>query len=191
MVRSTVVNARATRRVWPMLTALGTVFALSHALRRVATIMAAPLRADLDASPQKLGLVAGAFHLSFGALQLPVGVALDRYGPRLTVTVAFEAVVLGAVVFALAPTVAALVAGQLVIGGGCAPALLAAMAFIAQGYPPERFARLSGSVLGFGGIGMMLTSGRGARASSSSRSAPPPPGRTAPRCVALRAPGRG
>jgi MFS family permease len=157
MVRSIVVNARAAPGVWLMLTALGTMFALSHAFRTVATIMAAPLRADLDASPQDLGLVAGAFHLSFGALQVPVGVALDRYGPRRTVAVTFVAVVLGAVVSALAPTVAVLVAGQLVIGAGCAPALLAAMVFIAQRYPPERFARLSGWVLAFGGLGMMLT----------------------------------
>jgi MFS family permease len=157
MVRSVVVNARAARGVGLMLTVLGTVFALSHAFRTVATIMAAPLRADLDASPQELGLVAGAFHLSFGALEVPVGVALDRYGPRRTVAVAFVAVVLGAIVSALAPTVAVLVAGQLVIGAGCAPALLAAMVFIAQRYPPEQFARLSGWVLAFGGLGMMLT----------------------------------
>jgi Major Facilitator Superfamily len=149
-------NARAACRLWLMLTALGTVFALSHAFRTVATIMAAPLRTELHASPQDLGLVAGAFHLSFAALQVPVGVALDRYGPRRTVAVAFVAVVLGAIVSALAPTVSALVAGQLVIGAGCAPAWLATMVFIPQRYPAERFARLSGTMLAFGGLGMML-----------------------------------
>jgi MFS family permease len=150
-------NARAACRLWLMLTALGTVFALSHAFRTVATIMAAPLRTELHASPQDLGLVAGAFHLSFAALQVPVGVALDRYGPRRTVAVAFVAVVLGAIVSALAPTVSALVAGQLVIGAGCAPAWLATMVFIAQRYPAERFARLSGTMLAFGGLGMILS----------------------------------
>lgn len=94
-VRSTVVNSGAVRRVWLMLTALGTVFALSHAFRTVTTIIAAPLRADLGASPQALGVVAGAFNLSFAALQVPAGVALDRYGPRRTVAMAFVAVVLG------------------------------------------------------------------------------------------------
>jgi predicted MFS family arabinose efflux permease len=156
-VRSTVVNSGAVRRVWLMLTALGTVFALSHAFRTVTTIIAAPLRADLGASPQALGVVAGAFNLSFAALQVPAGVALDRYGPRRTVAMAFVAVVLGAIVSALAPTLSVLVAGQLVIGAGCAPAWLATLVFIAQRYPAERFSRLSGSMLAFGGVGMMLT----------------------------------
>jgi hypothetical protein len=50
-----------------------------------------------------------------------IGVALDVLGPRRTVTTAFLFAVLGAVVSAAAPNLPVLIAGQPLIGAGCAP----------------------------------------------------------------------
>ncbi|MHB1248735.1 MAG: MFS transporter, partial [Polaromonas sp.] len=51
----------------------------------------------------------------------------------------------------------ALVAGQVLIGIGCAPAFLACTVFIARHLPSNRFAAISGLTLGLGGIGMLFT----------------------------------
>lgn len=140
-----------------MLAALAAVFALSHAFRTVATVMAAQMQAELALSAQQLGVFAGAFSLAFAAMQLPMGVALDLYGPRRTVSGAFLAAIGGALLSASAPSFGVLVTGQLLIGIGCAPAFLATMVFIAERYPAERFTRLSGLVLALGGLGMLIT----------------------------------
>jgi predicted MFS family arabinose efflux permease len=140
-----------------MLAALTAGLALSQAFRTAATVVAGPLRAEFGLSEDALGAFAGAFHLSFAALQLVMGVALDVYGPRRTLGVASLVAVLGAVVSALAPNLAVLVAGQLLIGAGCAPAFLAATVFIATRYPADRFTRLTGLVLAFSGLGMLAT----------------------------------
>jgi predicted MFS family arabinose efflux permease len=50
-----------------------------------------------------------------------------------------------------------LVLGQALIGVGCAPAFLVCTVFIARSYAPERFAAISGLVLGLGGVGLLAT----------------------------------
>ena len=141
-----------------MLFALTTAFALSQAYRTVATIMAAPLQADFQLDAQALGLFAGAFHFSFGAMQLFMGIGIDLHGVRRTVLTAFPVAIAGSAVSALATSYPLLVAGQVLIGMGCAPAFLVCTVFIARQFPADRFAAVSGLALGLGGVGMLLTS---------------------------------
>lgn len=152
-----VTSDRSQIRLAVMLGALTMVFVLSHAFRTMVAVAADPLAADLDASASALGAIAGAFHFAFAIAQPAVGVALDRYGAKRTVVVAFVLSMVGSAVSATAPNVAVLIAGQWLIGFGCAPALLAAMVFISQRYRSERFASLSGIVLSVGGAGMLMT----------------------------------
>ncbi|MBS0446722.1 MAG: MFS transporter [Proteobacteria bacterium] len=140
-----------------MLAALTTGFAMSQAYRTVAALMAPALQADFGASPQSLGLFAGAFHFAFGALQMFVGIGIDLHGIRRTVLAMFPLAIAGSAMAALAPHFAWLVVAQALIGVGCAPAFLVCTVFIARSYPPQRFAALSGLVLGVGGIGMLAT----------------------------------
>lgn len=140
-----------------MLLALTTAFALSQAYRTVASLMAAPLQADFHLSAQALGLFAGAFHFAFGAMQLFMGIGIDLHGVRRTVLTAFPVAIAGSALSALATSYPMLVAGQMLIGIGCAPAFLACTVFIARHLPSNRFAAISGLTLGLGGIGMLLT----------------------------------
>ena len=145
------------RPIWAMLFALTTAFALSQAYRTVATIMAAPLQADFYLSAQALGLFAGAFHFAFGAMQLFMGIGIDLHGVRRTVLTAFPLAIAGSALSALATNYPMLVAGQVLIGIGCAPAFLSCTVFIARHLPADRFTAISGLTLGLGGIGMLLT----------------------------------
>jgi MFS family permease len=143
--------------LWLMLAALSAVAAMSQAFRTVATVVAGELQLDFGASTRDLGVFAGAFHLSFAATQIAIGVALDVFGPRRTVAMTFPLAVLGALLSAAAPNLPVLIAGQLLIGVGCAPAFLGTMVFLANRYPADQFARLSGLVLSFSGIGLLMT----------------------------------
>lgn len=143
--------------VWIMLFALTTAFALSQAWRTVATIMAVPLQADFHLSAQALGLFAGAFHFAFGAMQLFMGIGIDLHGVRRTVLAAFPLAIAGSALSALATSYSVLVAGQVLIGIGCAPAFLVCTVFIARHLPSQHFAAISGLTLSLGGIGMLLT----------------------------------
>ncbi|RZI88854.1 MAG: MFS transporter, partial [Variovorax sp.] len=140
-----------------MLMTLTTAFALSQSFRTVAAIMATQLQRDFALTAQQLGLFAGAFHFAFGALQLFMGIGIDLQGVKRTVLFAWPLAILGAVVSAMSHDFAVLVAGQVLIGIGCAPAFLVCTVFIARHFPAERFAPISGLTLGIGSIGMLLT----------------------------------
>jgi MFS family permease len=142
---------------WAMLLTLASAFAMSQAFRTVAAMMATPLQAEFQLSPQQLGTFAGCFHFAFGAMQLVVGIGIDLHGVRRTVLAGFPLAIGGAVLSALAPGYATLVLGQVLIGVGCAPAFLACTVFIARHFAADRFAAISGTVLSVGGIGLLAT----------------------------------
>ena len=142
---------------WVMLAALCSAFALSQSFRTMAAILAPPLQAEFGLSAQQLGLFAGAFHFAFGALQFFMGMGIDVYGLRRTVLFAFPCAIAGALLSAFSHDFGLLLAGQVLIGIGCAPAFLVCTVFIARHFPAERFAAVSGLVLGLGSVGMLLT----------------------------------
>jgi MFS family permease len=140
-----------------MLAALCFAFMLSHAYRTAAAIMASHLQVEFGLSPQQLGSYAGAFHFAFGAMQLFMGVGIDLHGVRRTILASFPLAICGALLSALAHNYVLVVLGQVLIGVGCAAAFLVCTVFITRHFPQQRFASLSGMVLGIGSGGMLLT----------------------------------
>ena len=153
-------NAEATasnRAAWIMLLALASAFSLSQAWRTVPAIMALPLQSEWQLSARQLGLFAAAFHFAFGLMQLAMGIGIDLHGVRRTVLVAFPVAIAGSALAATAGSYEVLLAAQVLIGIGCAPAFLGCTVFIARHFPATRFAAVSGLTLGLGGIGLLIT----------------------------------
>ena len=140
-----------------MLLALAGAFTLSQAFRTVASIMGPPLANELSLSPQELGLWAAAFHFAFGAMQLVMGVSIDLFGVRRTIVAAFPMAVLGAVLSATADSFSMLLAGQFLIGTGCAPAFLVCTVFIARHFHNDRFTSISGLIMSIASVGVLAT----------------------------------
>jgi len=88
---------RGASGAWTALLLLSTGFLMSQAFRTIAAIMAAPLQAELQLSPQQLGVFAAAYHFAFGGLQLFMGMGIDLHGLRRTVLTASPLMALGAV----------------------------------------------------------------------------------------------
>ena len=145
------------RTAWVMLLALACAFTLSQAFRTVAAIMGPPLAGQLDLSPQQLGLWAAAFHFSFGAMQLVMGVSLDLMGVRRTILAAFPMAVAGAALSSQADSYALLMLGQMLIGTGCAPAFLVCTVFISRYFHSDRFTATSGLVMSISSLGVLAT----------------------------------
>ena len=134
----------------------GLTYILSQFLRTSNAVLAPVLTAELALDPTDLGVLTGAFFLAFGAVQIPVGIMLDRIGPRHVVALALSLAVAGIVVFATAEGLAGLILGRILMGLGCAPTLMGAYVVFARWFPADRFATLSGMQLGIGYTGMLL-----------------------------------
>ncbi|WP_236387284.1 MFS transporter [Mesorhizobium muleiense] len=140
-----------------MLATLVGVAAMSQVFRTIAAIVAPGLQREFGLSTEELGIYAGAFHLSFALAQIPMGLALDLYGVRKTVGSAFLLAVAGALLSFIATGFPVLMLGQLLIGIGCAPAFVGSLFFVSKHFPEKSFARVSGLVLSFSGLGLLAT----------------------------------
>jgi len=94
-------------------------FFLSILLRYVNAVIARDLAADFALSPSDLGLLTSAYFLVFAAFQIPLGVLLDRFGPRRVLATLLVFAAAGGLVFGLAQGVATLALGRALLGSAC------------------------------------------------------------------------
>ena len=100
---------------------------LSQFHRTALGVVGPELAADLGAGPGLLGAANGVFFLALLILQVPVGLALDRLGPRRTVACLTVPAVLGALGQALAPDAGWFMAARFLLGAGMAASFMASV----------------------------------------------------------------
>ena len=139
-----------------MLVALVAGYVLSQFYRISNAVIAPELMRELTISPEAMGAITGLFFLTFAAAQIPVGILLDRFGPRRVMSGMLLIAVIGAIMFATAETAATLSLGRGLIGFGCAASFMGAFVVIGRWYPAERFATLTALVFTIAGLGQLL-----------------------------------
>ncbi|HEY1362787.1 MAG TPA: MFS transporter [Xanthobacteraceae bacterium] len=132
------------------------IYIVSQFLRNSIGVIAPDLAAELGLSAAEIGLLSSVFFLSFSAAQIPLGMALDQFGPRRCLLVGTAITVLAAILFALAASPGLLILGRALLGIGVAGALVAPLAVYATAFPPRRFATLTGLQVGIGTTGTLL-----------------------------------
>lgn len=128
---------------------------LSYFYRYVNAVIAKDLVADFGLAPSDLGLLTSAYFLSFAAAQLPLGVALDRFGPRRCTAALFCVAGLGALVFGLARDLTTLSVARALIGLGVSAGLMGSIKAFTLWFPRERLIALSGWMIGIGSVGTL------------------------------------
>ena len=142
-------------RVAAALFTLGGCFMLSYLLRNVNGVVAPDIMQDLGIGADVLGGITSAYLLAFAAAQLPVGVLLDRYGPRRVQGGLLLCAATGAALSAGNSGVAVLAVGRALIGLGTAGCLMAALKASAAWMPPGRLAMVNGLIVMCGGFGAL------------------------------------
>lgn len=130
-------------------------YLLSYALRAINAVIAPSLMAELGLSNADLGLLSSAYFVSFGCMQLPLGIWLDKYGSRRTEAALLLCAALGAVVFATSTTLAGLWLGRALIGIGVSACLMAAFKAFRLWFAPERQSQLASLMLVAGTAGAL------------------------------------
>jgi MFS family permease len=146
---------------------LGALYVVSMFLRNSVGVIAPDLAAEMNLSPIQIGLLSSIYFFAFAATQLPLGLALDRFGPKLCMLVSIGFTVLGSVLFAVAHEAGGLIAARAVLGFGTASFLMAPVALYARWFPPERFSTFAGIQLGLGSLGAIFATAPLAYATAS------------------------
>ena len=135
-------NWRIILRVFLPFTA---AFFLSYLFRTINALISSELSSELALDAADLGFLTSVYFLAFAAFQLPIGIWLDRYGPRRVQGALLLFAAAGAVLFSLSQGFAALVLGRALIGLGVAAAFTGGLKAIVLWFPKDRVAAMNGS----------------------------------------------
>ncbi|MFY7915691.1 MAG: MFS transporter, partial [Rubrivivax sp.] len=129
----------------------------SALLRAVTATLAPTFSAELGLKAADLGLLAGAYFLGFSALQLPLGQALDRLGPKRVLLCLTTLAVLGCGAFALAQSLPGLILARVLTGMGLAAGLMAPLTCFRLRFSQAAQFRSNSWMLMSGSLGMLAS----------------------------------
>jgi len=129
---------------------------LSFLFRTINASISPALASDFGLGAIDTGLLASVYFLVFAAAQIPIGVLLDRYGPRRVQSVLLVIAAGGATWFGNADSFAELVIGRAMIGLGVAASLMAGLKAIVVWFPRERIAFVNGGMIMLGSLGAVM-----------------------------------
>jgi MFS family permease len=138
-----------------LVVAMCVIHIVSQFLRNSIGVIAPDLAQDLGLGAAGIGFLASAFFLGFASAQVPLGIAIDHWGPRLAMTVSMGLAVVSIVLFALAPSSELLMVSRILMGIGCASFFMGPLSIYSRWFAPERFSTLVGIQLGASGLGVL------------------------------------
>ncbi|MGY3621566.1 MFS transporter [Bradyrhizobium sp. USDA 10063] len=126
---------------------------LSYLFRTINTLIAGRLASDLGLGAADIGLVTSIYFLVVMALQIPIGMLLDRFGPRRVQSVLLLIASGGAALFGLSTGFLSLLIARAMMGFGTAAALMSGLKIIVVWFPRERIALINGYMIMLGSLG--------------------------------------
>ncbi len=129
---------------------------LSYAFRVVNAVLAPHLVAEIGLNATDLGLLTSVYFITFAAFQLPLGLLLDRFGPRRVEGLLLLVAAGGAAIFARADSLTGLVIGRALIGLGVSACLMAAFKAYVIWFPNQQLPMINGFQVAAGGLGALF-----------------------------------
>ena len=126
---------------------------LSYVFRTVNAVVAPNLVADTGLGADELGFLTSMYLAAFAALQLPLGIMLDRFGPRRVEAALLVIAASGSLLFALSDGLLGLSFGRALIGAGVSCCMMASFKAFAMWFAPQRLPVIYACLLAFGALG--------------------------------------
>src|SRR3954467_15490181 len=97
------------RGVVALVGTLAAIYLVSQFLRNSVGVIAPDLAAEIGLSAGEIGLLSSAFFFASPAAQFPLGMVIDRYGPKRCMLICAVIALIGTIEFARATTPAGLI----------------------------------------------------------------------------------
>ncbi len=131
------------------------VFAVGNYFRFMNAVLAPHLVADLHLTAGDLGLLVSAYFLASALFQGPLGLLMDRFGPRRVQATMIIFGGVGALVFGIAASWPLALVGRVMMGLGAAGGLMTSIQAVTLWFPAPRWPFLNGVVLSVGALGAL------------------------------------
>ena len=126
---------------------------IAYLFRTINAVMAAPLATELGLGADDLGLLTSVYFVTFAAAQIPIGILLDRFGPRRVQSALLLVAAVGSTLFAVSDHFWMLLVGRALIGLGVASAMTAGLKALVLWFPRDRVPLLNGLMVMLGALG--------------------------------------
>ncbi|MEC7943692.1 MAG: MFS transporter, partial [Pseudomonadota bacterium] len=133
----------------------GVGYYLSYFFRTINAVISENLSTELGLGPANLGLLTSFYLIAFACAQIPLGIALDRYGPRTVNGFLLMIAGVGATIFAFAQSFETLLLGRALIGLGVSAALVSACKANAIWFSADRIPLMNNLIGAFGALGAL------------------------------------
>lgn len=140
-----------------LICALGALFyCYEYFLRISPSVFTKELMVTYHLNYAALGGLIALYYYAYTPMQLPVGILMDRYGPRLLLTLASLCCAIGSILFAAThnPVIAGL--GRFLVGFGSSFAFVGVLKLASIWLRPDRFAMIAGLATTLGMVGAMV-----------------------------------
>ncbi|MCC5791169.1 MAG: MFS transporter [Legionellaceae bacterium] len=136
---------------------LGAVFySYEYFLRISPSVMESALREHFDLTATGFGLLSSFYYYAYVPMQIPVGIMMDRYGPRKLLTFACVSCVVGTLIFSMTPYFWVAAFGRFLVGFGSAFAFVGVLKLATLWLPEDKLAMVSGLAAALGTVGAMI-----------------------------------
>jgi predicted MFS family arabinose efflux permease len=117
-----------------------------------------PIAKDLGINVEVLGITAAALFFASALVQIPVGILLDRFGPRKILSTTIILAVVGSLLLASATDFGQVLVSRILIGLGYSATMMSAYVLFARWYPPAKFATMASWLMASSSFGGMMAS---------------------------------
>lgn len=131
-------------------------YCYEYFLRISPSVMTAELMRTYHLTGAEVGSLSAFYYHAYMPMQILVGLLMDRYGPRLLLTLACFLCAIGTYLFANSASLAMAQVGRFLVGFGSAFAFVGALKLATIWLPPNRFALVSGVITCLGMLGAMM-----------------------------------
>jgi sugar phosphate permease len=143
-------------KAWVVWSFAGLFYCYQFILRNSPGVMTQDLMKDFSIEACALGVLTTFYLISYTALQIPIGVGMDKFGPTRLLRIAVPLCVVGTAFFGLSESFYLACFGRLLIGAGSACAFLGALKLATLWFHPEKLALVVGFTLLAGKVGAAL-----------------------------------
>ena len=147
---------RSLRAVALIVLPFAAAYFVSYFFRTINAVISETLARAQKLDASQLGLLTSVYFLTFASMQIPVGILLDRYGPKRVQSVLLLFSAAGAALFGFAHNFEILLTGRALIGFGVAASLTAGLKAITIWFPKDRLALINGCFITIGTLGVVF-----------------------------------
>ncbi len=146
-------KTRFKRIAWLIWGAAALFYFFETTLRVSPGVMTEELSEAFMVSPTMLGFLSSFYYFAYVPLQVPGGLIVDKWGPRLIITCSSLICVVGVVLFAMSPQLYIAELGRFLIGAGSACAYVGTLKLATRWFPLSQFTLVSGLTVMMGKLG--------------------------------------